>query len=268
MIKNLTGFVFLLLLFFTKSVYAIGVSPYIVDISVDKGVEGVKTVKLFNDSALTYNIKSYSHDIGFDKKGNKTHYPASGSNDSAAKYIEIIPNNFVLKKNETKEVKIVVRTPENWTGGKGAVVFFDAKPDVSKIDPVKGKKIKARLELNLSLGVLVLQQIKGTSEIKSRITKADVSVKKAGKKLDFLVNVLNEGNIHLKGKGFISIFDSEENFVGKTDFSQTIVFPGKEDTLKAVWEGDKLEKGSYSALITYEYADDKSVIINKVFNID
>ena len=245
---------------------ALGISPYIVDLSTEAGKEGNKTIKVFNDSKFTYSVKVYPHDITVDNNGNKIHNPPVDEN-STAKYLEISPKNLVLKPNESKEVKVVVKTPKNWTGGKQSVVFFDAKPDIPTMNGAEKKKIVARLELNLSLGALVLQEIKGTTEVKSRITKAEVTPKKNGKKLAINIDVANEGNTHIKTSGFISILDESENFVGKVELPNTIVFPGKNETLKSNWEGQKLAVGNYHALITYEYGEDKSVIIDRPFKI-
>lgn len=250
-----------------NAAHALGISPYIVDLKTDNGKDGVKTIKVFNDSKLTYSLKMYAHDIGFDKNGNKTHFPPVGA-DSTAKYLEILPKNLVLNPNESKEVKVIVKTPENWKGGKQSLVFFDAKPDVPKLSPTDKKKISARLELNLSLGALILHEINGTTQVKSRIVKADISPKKKGKKLDISINVENEGNTHVKTSGFVSILDKDSNFIGKVELPNLVLFPNKTETLNTVWEGQKLKEGLYHALITYEYGEDKSVIIDKTFNIN
>lgn len=262
------SFVLFCLFFYNKPASALGISPYIVEMSSEKGQESVQTIKIFNDSKISYTVKTYAHDIEFDKNGKKIHKAPGNSDDSTAKYVEIIPKNLTLKSNETKEVKIVMKAPQQWTGGKSALVFFDAKPELPEFKPTKNKSIQARLELNLSIGALILHQVKGSSTIKSRIVKADVLSKKSGKKLEVKLDVKNEGNAHIKTTGFASIFNSEESFIGKVEFPETIVFPGTQETILTNWEGEKLEPGLYHALITYEYGEDKSVVIDKVFNIN
>ncbi|MFN8673595.1 MAG: hypothetical protein U0457_16100 [Candidatus Sericytochromatia bacterium] len=246
---------------------ALSISPYIVDIATESGKEGNKTIKVLNDSNTTYNLKMYAHDIGVDKNGKKTHFPPS-TDDSVAKYVDIIPKNLVLKPNESKEVKVIIKTPENWKGGKQSIVFFDAKPEVNLNQKLDKKKISAKLELSLSLGALILNEVKGTTVVKSRIVKADIVPKKNGKKLDILLDVDNTGNTHVKASGFVSIFDQNEAFIGRVDLPNSIVLPGKTESLNSRWEGDKLKSGTYHALITYEFGDDKNMIIDKSFKID
>lgn len=246
---------------------ALGISPYIVDILTESGQEGSKTIKVFNDSNVTYNVKMYAHDIVVDKNGKKGHVPPTGS-DSAAKYVEILPKNLLLKPNESKEVKVVLKTPQSWKGGKESIVFFDAKPEVVSNEKVDKKKISAKLELSLSLGALILSEVKGTTVVKSKIVKAEVTPRKSGKKVDILLNVDNTGNTHVKSSGFVSIVDENNAFIGKADLPNTIVFPGKTETIVSRWEGSKLKSGIYHALITYEYGDDKNVIIDKSFKVD
>lgn len=260
-------FMFAMVLGLSKNANALGISPYVVDMLTESGQDGNKTIKVFNDSPVTYNLKMYAHDIGFDKNGKKTHFPPT-NDDSIAKYVDIIPKNLVLKANETREVKVIVKTPANWKGGKQSLVFFDARPEVAENEKTDKKKINAKLELSLSLGALILNEIKGTTVLKSRIVKADILAKKNGKKVDVLVSVDNTGNTHLKASGFVSIMDENDMFIGRVDLKNTIVFPGKTEVLTSRWEGEKLKSGTYHALITYEFGEDKNVIIDKAFKID
>ena len=124
------SFILLCLFLYNKPASALGISPYIVETSSEKGQEGMQTIKIFNDSNNVYDVKAYAHDIGIDKSGKKIHKAPGGFDYSTAKYIDVIPKTFVLKANETREVKILMKAPQDWTGGKSAIVFFDAKDEI------------------------------------------------------------------------------------------------------------------------------------------
>lgn len=254
-------------LFSANSAEAIGISPYIVDMTTKKGEDGSRIIKVFNDSKLKFKVDAIAHDIGFDEKGNKIHKPAGFFKSSVAKYVEIIPSSFELSKNETKEVKVIIKTPKEWTGGNGALVLFDAvpaKPDLSEADK---KNIKARLDFKLSLGAVILHQVEGTTVSSSNIISTDIQSKKSGRKISFDLGVKNTGNAFIKTSGFISVLNSNDGYVGKVEIPKVVVFPGKTDTINTQFEGQKLEPGEYHALITYEY-NDKSIILDKKFKVD
>ncbi len=254
-------FISFLLLFQNKS-EALTISPYSVSIETDAGNSGTSSVRIINDGSGNFEIKAYALDIGFDKSGKKIFRPVGGFDYSVAKFVKISPERFNLKDNEAKEVKISVSMPHDSIGGKQAMVYFEASP----VLPGNIQKKSARISLAMRLGVLVLHETKGTVNVKSRIKNVNVLPISETEPLSLDLEVTNEGNTHILASGVAAIMKDDYTFIGKIDFNKSIVFPNRTKTLRGEWNGN-LSPGQYHAIITYQYGEDKNVVIDKVFEI-
>lgn len=255
--------IFSCLLFFQKNVFSLAISPFFTVIETESGNSGTKIVQVINEYDTDYEINASLMDISFDEKGNRLIKPIGSFPNSVAKYLRVTPNKFILKGKETKEVQVSIQVPKDSIGGRQAMVYFEGTPVISENFAQKSKKIK----MAIRLGLLVLQQTKGTVITKSRITDVNISLPSKSKPLIIKMNVLNQGNSHIEATGTAAIIKQDDTFIGKVDFNNMIIFPNRSKTLTAEYLG-KIEKGFYHILITYMYSPDKSVVIDKSFEIN
>ncbi|MEK7433092.1 MAG: hypothetical protein AABZ74_08175 [Cyanobacteriota bacterium] len=258
--------IFLFCLFFIIviqiKVFSLTVSPFYVVIETLPNKPGTEIVNIINDSNVDSEIKAILMDFEYDKKGNKITKPAGTSSNSIAKYVKISPNNFLLKPNESKEVKISIDVPEKSIGGKQALVYFEGIPFLKETSIRKTPKIK----MGVRLGVLILQETTGTVITKSRIKSVKIDNPSLSKPLVLNIDVINEGNSHLITTASAAIMKDDDTFIGRIDFNKMIILPNKIKTLTGEWGGE-LSKGTYHAIITYQYTEDKNIVIDKVFQI-
>ncbi|MBC7474136.1 MAG: hypothetical protein H7263_07565 [Candidatus Sericytochromatia bacterium] len=248
------------LLILSPQSFALTISPSLFEIQTEPGVPQTFTLNVYNDGQRKYNIKSYIWDLSFNRKNKKTYKPPSGKAESIAKYINLSDKNFILEPKENKVVSFTITIPKGVIGGKQAIAFFDATPIVPK------DNAPVRLLMTASLGVTILQETKGTVEIKSRIKSVKFINPNTTNPLIMELNVVNQGNTHIFGSAVVAITKGENTFIGSFRVPGTIIFPKKSALLKGSFEGD-IQPGAYNALITYHFRD-KDIVITKNFTVN
>lgn len=259
----------LLILFFsficsfliTLNSNAITVSPFLVEIETEKGKVGSEKIKIINDSNSEQEIKSTLVDVDFDKNGNKIMRPPGTLKNSVSQYVKIFPSKFILKPQESKEVVLSIDVPVDSVGGKYCIAYFESLP----VQFAVSKKEK-KMKLGIRLGVVVFQKTKGTVITKSRISSIDIEQPSESKPMIMKLNVINQGNAHIKASATAAIMTEDDDFVGRVDFTNTYIVQGISKTLIGEFGGN-IQPGKYHALITYEYAEDKNIVIDKHFEI-
>jgi hypothetical protein len=250
-----------MLLMLSAPAFPITISPATQILETEPGVAKTFTVKVLNDSKDKATMECYMSDMEIDKKGNKIFKPVGTTGQSVAKYITIAePSKFILGPQESREVVLTANIPKGVVGGNKAIAFFQAKPVEDK---VQGKK----LIMSVRAGTTILQETKGTVDIRSKIKSADIIPPASGNPLTVKVKVKNEGNTYLMSTGIVTILGPKDSFVGSVELDKALIFPGKEAELEGqLTTVDEVEPGTYHALITYQYRD-KSISIDRVFTI-
>ncbi len=253
--------IFSYLSLFQINANALTISPHTVVIQTDSGQAGTTVINVINEGNATYQVNSYPWDIGFDKNGNRIYKPIGSFNYSIAKYVKINPEKFILKSKESQEVKVSIMLPKDMSGGNQAIAFFEAIP-IDNLKVIKSDKLK----MGIRLGGLLLQETKGTIKLASKIKKVDVILPTSTKPLILKLNVSNEGNSHIFASAMVAIMGINDTYIGQLSLNKILIFPKKNDTLIGTWNG-VLSKGFYHALITYQYGEDKNIVIDKTIEV-
>lgn len=266
MLKKMNNRILLIIFFsflcnfiITFDSHSLTVSPFLLDIETEKGKIGSEKIKLINDSDSEQEIKVTLVDVEFDKKGNKIMRPPGTLKNSIAQYVKITPEKLILKAQESKEVVLSIDVPETSVGGKYCIAYFESLP------VVVGKNQK-KMSLGVKLGVVVLQKTKGTVITKSRIVSIDIDQPSESKPLVMKLTIINQGNAHIKASATAAIMTEDDNFIGRIDFTNGYLVQNITKTLTGEFGGN-IQPGKYHALITYEYAEDKNIVIDKHFEI-
>jgi len=253
-----TSLFFVLLSASDKS-YALTVIPSIIELNSTPNSQETFVIKVRNDEGKKRIIKSYSWDLALNKDGKYEKRPIGGFDYSLAKNIRTLKEETFLEANEMKEIYFTLKVPNDIQGEKQAIIYIQSIPDL------KAKKGRSVI-FSTKIAVPVFLKIKGTESIKSKIKNVKVlePTKKEG--LSILLNVINDGNVHIKSSASISIVSDDYSlFVGSIKTDSQIVLPNGEKHLKGELNRD-ITAGKYRALITYEY-DDKNIVIEKPFEI-
>lgn len=254
---------FLLSLFFlcilTNNSYPITLIPAVTKLDVSPNETKLHSIEFINDSSITCEVNVKASEIDFDSKGNRVYNSSTGKK-NIIKNMSISPTKFIVKPGEQKTVSLNIKVPDNIKGSDDAMIFFSASP----IYKDKNGKV-SKMMMETGLGSLVILNNKGSEIIKSKIKKADVNILK-NKTMDMKLEVLNQGNTHLQGSANIAVFTKDERFIGSFSLPKSIIFPGQSTLLQANSKF-RLQKGEYNALITYQYDDDRNVVIDRPFEV-
>ena len=244
---------------FISNAYSITLIPATAKIEGNPGDIKVHNIQFVNDSKITCDIDVKASEIDFNSKGVRIYNNVSNKK-NIIKNITFSPTNFVLKPGESKNVNLNVKIPEGLKGSDDSMIFFTASPVY--VDKY-GKKSKMLIET--SLGSLIMIYAKDTEIIKSKIKSANISSIK-NKSLLANLEVVNQGNCHIEGSGNIAVFSEDDKFITSFNIPKSIIYPGQNASLKGELK-TKLNKGNYHALITYQYGEDRNVVIDRPFEI-
>jgi len=253
-----TSLFFVLLSISDKS-FAFTVIPAKIELSSTANSQETFSIRVRNDEGQKVVISSYSWDWALNKNGIYESRPIGGFDYSLAKQIKTLKSKIYLEPHEMKEIFFTITVPDDIKGEKQALIYIQSTPDVKT-------KSGENIIFSTNISVPVYLKIKGTELVKSRIK--DIEIKEATQKEPFtvLLNVVNEGNVHVKSSASISILSGNYSlFIGTMKTNSQLILPKREKQLKAELDRD-FTPGKYKALITYQF-DDKYVVVEKPFEI-
>lgn len=245
--------------------HAITITPSIKVIETESEKAETFVIKVYNESGEKNFISTYISDFDIDRNGNKAFKPIGSTHNSISKYIKVIePYNFFIEPKETKEVFFTLNVPKSVVGGNKSIIFFQSK----LADDVAPKKDVKKMIMSVRAGATILQESKGTTEIKSRISKIDIIKPSKSQNLVIKLKIKNEGNTFINTSGNISLIRDDDTYVSSASLEEKLIYQNRESFIDGNFISVKsLEPGLYHALITYKYRD-KTISIDKTFQID
>lgn len=244
-----------------KSIYAITIIPATAIVDGLPGQTKIHKIHFINNTKFGCSVSVNATDISFNTKGIRVFTPPGRQANSISKNIKISPESFELKSGEDKDIVLNIKIPQSLKGSDDSMIFFTATPTITDI---AGKKSK--LSIETSLGSLVMIGSINTKIIKSKIKNVEINYSSKNKPLNFNMEVLNTGNCHIEGSAIVAIFNDKDKFISTFNIHKRIIYPGQKDLMTGEWKG-RLDKGQYHALVTYQYGEDKNIVIDRVFNI-
>ncbi len=219
------------LVFFTCQVFGgafIEVTPGVVELSVqpDKSQKGQLTVKNPGDTTVLLKI-----DVR-DEWKNRTTVPSIPPEQwLTLKY----PKKFVLGPGESKTVAYIAKPPKDFTGEAMVMVIFSG--------PTNG------VGINLLQGIPIYMTAKGTERVQLSLDKLQPSLNDQ-KQLDFVVDIRNTGNVHIRPQGCVRVTDSAGQSRGDIQWDYGApVFPNTFRPYYAWSKKSGWEPGTYSAQV-------------------
>jgi len=271
--KKIFLFTFLLIggIVFYHSVFALTVSPPVVELGGNPGQEVKSVIRLFNETDQTVNIWTSTADFGAKKgeEGEPVFYEPTEKENDLSKWIKIIPGPINIPSLSWQSIPFSVKIPENADpGGHYAAIFFGNQPS---------EKSKA-VGIVSKVGSLVLLRVTGDVYEEGKLLNFSLKDKK--KFFEFLpvtfeIRFQNSGNVHLKPQGEIVITDMVGRVEGKVPVNKVRsggnVLPNSIRKYESAWvkkeykeppstfwgkvlaEKNNFALGKYRASLTLEY---------------
>lgn len=215
--------------FITKSFseVSIGVKPTIVELSLIPGEEKTGTFTVGSNTSGKVTIKSEVENFYKNYKNVQIV--------DIKECIKLEPVTFELNQGETKNVTYRVKLPKDFKGEIAGMIFFEGEEPKHS-----GIGIKTRF------GVAIYAILKGTETVDAKIDKINFEEKNDFYKLTTVVN--NPGDIHIRPKGTIDIYDSNNKLLANLIMPFGFpVLPGSSYSYIVNFNKPKLPPGKYYA---------------------
>ncbi|MCK5466445.1 hypothetical protein KAI56_03050 [Candidatus Parcubacteria bacterium] len=248
-------FSFVQLGFAQESEVGISISPLTFELTANPGDTLVSEVGIINKggSPLPITIKAEDFTAAgetggviIEEEGNETY--------SLAKWIKVNPENIILEPNERKviSVEIVIPTDGEAGGHYGSIVAFTGgNSDKNNVGSTVSMKVASLILLNVSGEVIENMNVLNFSA---------PEFQEYGP-VPFEMRFENEGTVHVKPRGFITITDMFGNKVKDLEFPSKNVLPGSVRKIETEWDGGFL-MGKYTAMIVGSYGNSNEPFIS------
>jgi hypothetical protein len=130
----------------------IGLTPPRLHLTVPAGGTAVTTVTVLTTAAIEQQISSEASDWTLDPSGELTYLPAGTMPHSAAPWLTLEAEDFVLEAGGARELRLEVTVPANAEGTHHAMVFFTVVPPPTA-DPGVGVTTTTRIGLTVYVTV-------------------------------------------------------------------------------------------------------------------
>ena len=193
-------------------------------------------------------------DFWYNDKNEKTFTPPGTSPRSAANWIEFVPRQLTVAGGQTGKVSVMVTPPATVSGGYYAMVFVESKPE---LDEKLTSAEKKAVYTNMRLGAMILLTAQNTENYKVEVADAQFTPPSANQSMKIDVLLDNQSNTHIFATPKIAVLNARHELIAKSDGEAKRFLPGQKDRLAASWAG-ALQPGTYSAILTILYGEDKN----------
>jgi len=237
------------------------VTPGIIEISTGRGGAKVFSFDLANDGKeKSLRFKIYPMDLEIDRDGGVDFLEIGKSAYSCSKWIVVEPKEVIVEPGKSKKIIAKLTVPAAVQGGGyySAVVceLIPEKPPKVQIGAVITWRIASLIKVTVLGGKIEKKAVVEDFSLRTLFEKEEE--KKKG--LTFVASLKNEGNIHIKAEGKVTILTPDRKRKGEVDFDvgTGTVLPNHIRDFTAVY--DKfLSEGDYIARATFRYGGTSSL---------
>lgn len=240
---------------------SLGLAPGEVREKFKPGVPFEIDLATSNDGGSPVEMSVEIADFWYNEKNEKV-FPAPGTAPrSAANWIQFVPEHFEVPAHGAQKMKAIVTPPSDAKGGYYAVLFVQSKPQLS-FTKSNGQGVFT----NMRLGCLVLLDAEETEDFKIELSNVKIVPPSATQGLDLTFDLLNAGNTHIFPVARLAVLDAQKKLVAKAQTEEKRFLPGQKDLMHLTWTGS-LPAGSYTAVLTVTYAEDRIESQQLTFNV-
>ena len=189
--------------------FGFSVQPARVAVSVPAGKRRGKTLTVKNARpSEAVHLTIYVRDVRYATDGSNEFVDPGTTPWSCAGWVQVSPSELDIPANATRDVRVSVTAPPDATGGHYAVVFFETSPSYDE----------GGIGVNFRIGAVVEAVVPGTQRHDMRITNAAFQPPDT-----VAVTLFNEGNLLIRPKGALKIFDAAGRKVHQQHFNRPAV---------------------------------------------
>ncbi len=231
----------------------LAVSPHTFEMSANPGDTLKNSLRV--DNLVDVPLEVTVHVRNFSALGEDGAVNLSTEEDefSLSTWTSVSPAKLVIPARESKTFDYTISIPQNATpGGRFGSIVFQTAP--STLAGGSG------FAVSQEIGALVFVKIAGDVAEKASIAdfKTIHGINDFGP-LDFDIRIKNEGNVHFKPTGTITISDFMGQKVATIPVDSQNVLPGAVRKMAANWNSGWLV-GQYTATVSLVYGKDRQVI--------
>ncbi len=223
------------------------ISPVTFNLTANGGDVLQQTVKIRNDAAFTQTLEMNVENFTATDEQGTVGLTEEETPFSLAKWVRFNKTEYTLKSGQETQVPFTITVPRNAEpGGHYASVYGQLTPDSGEIGGSSGSAIGQKV------GALVLLRVAGDIKEDANIETFIVKDFSAGESIPFSIRAKNNGSVHIRPQGFITITDIFGNKIKDIQIEEKNVFPGAVRELVSSWE-DPGFMGYYTANVLMYY---------------
>lgn len=232
----------------------IAVSPLVFEITGNPGQTIQNQIKVTNKADTQTKVDFSVENIGpSDEEGHVVVEPGENNSYSLASWVTVSPQSVTLGPNENAWVQFTINIPQNAEpGGHYGTVL--AAGSVVAGSQSTGAVVIPRV------GSVLLVTVPGN--LQEKLTVADFTAPKYSEygPINFEIKFQNEGTVHVKPTGVITVTNWLGQKVAAIPFPENIVLPGAIRIFNASLPQHWLWAGKYTATLTGTYGISNSQI--------
>ena len=255
--------IILSILILFQSLYpSILISPVRFIFSVSPGKLYTDAIRVRNMAKARVYVKVYPSDFTINEEGTLSFYDPGTIENSVSPFIRINPTFFKLEPNQEKWVRFTVRMPENIKGELHGMIFFQTVP--GGMEKAKGHQVF----LSTRLGAVVYASTKGKIEKLAEISNFYLKENSRKGTIEYSIILENKGNVHIRPKGDLEIFNSkrEKVFKGKMNEYGSPILRNKIRVFKGEI-GKNFLSDKYKVIAEVDYGGKEELVAEKSINI-
>lgn len=231
----------------------ISISPLVFDLSANPGDNITNEILIRNSSSEPIVISAEAQDFVASGEEGEVNLTNNELTYSLSSWIQLDSGKFTLDGGQQKKVKFTIRIPFNAEpGGHYASVFAHIGPtlDNSTSGATVGQKIGSLILLKVSGNAKEAANVETFATTKNIFEKGPI---------DFNVRIKNDGTVHLKPKGLITITDIFGKKVADVVVDQKNVLPGSIRHMTASWSNPPAFGKFTATMLTYYGPDNQQL---------
>ena len=238
----------------------IAISPLVFEITGNQGETINNQVKITNNSQNRTEITISIEDIApEDEEGHVRVEAAETETYSIARWVTTDPGVFVLEPGEAKWVLFSIKIPQNAEPGGHYGTVVAAVTALSGSD-VTGAAVIPRV------AALILVSIPGAVTEQINIEEFSSPVYSEKGPINFLIRYENEGTVHVKPKGTITITNWLGKKVTEIPVAEKNILPGAIRRVDASWDAEWILGLKYTATLTGTYGTNNKQLVSSVIS--
>lgn len=201
----------------------IRISPVRIEDIVDNEQVISETLKVTNQSNSPRTLYAYIRDFRAEGESGSPRLLAPGSEPGPylASWIDITSEGVEFEPSEEKTIPFTIRVPSNvGPGGYYGAILFGTKPPRLFLE---GADKGAGMAIAQQTGTLILMRVKGETDEEAKIREFTTSRGIYGTPYDveFVIRIENNGNVHVKPVGAITLFNMFGKEVGRVSVNES-----------------------------------------------